>query len=240
MSQRLPLLSLSFLCLAALVPPGLRAQPSEPPAPGSATQAFGETEIEFASGDLTLAGTLFMPRSAGPHPAVLLVHGDRPGERDGYRPYVQHFARNGIAALIYDRRGSGKSGGQWRGARFEEFAADALAGVRFLRDRKEIDKAWVGLWGISQGAWVIAIAAATPADVAFIVTAQPVEQRGLWQAIVGLALLSTVLTCGLAVATRRMLVRGEGSRSGRRHDAIVVGVALLFVPFLGDWHLLGL
>jgi hypothetical protein len=76
--------------------------------------------------------------------------------------------------------------------------------------------------------------------VAFIVNAQFVQQRGSWQAMVGLALLSTVLTCGLALATRRMLVSGEGSRSGRLHSAIVVGIALLFVPFLGYWHLLWL
>jgi hypothetical protein len=76
--------------------------------------------------------------------------------------------------------------------------------------------------------------------VTFIVNTQFVDQRGFWQAMVGLALLSTVLTCGLAVAARRMLVRGEGSRSWQLYSAIVVGVALLFVPFLGYWHLLGL
>ena len=128
-----------------------------------------EEEIRFRSGNVELAGTLFTPNSVGPHPAIVLVHGSGPVTRDFMGPIAYHFVRNGIAVLAYDKRGIGKSEGNWMEVSFEQMAKDAIAGVEFLKTRKEIDPKKIGLWGISQGGWIVPLAASLSKDVAFVI-----------------------------------------------------------------------
>jgi uncharacterized protein len=77
--------------------------------------------------------------------------------------------RRGVAVLLTDKRGSGASAGDWRTASFDDLAADALAGVAYLRGRREIDSTRVGLLGLSQGGWIAPLAAAREPRVAFVV-----------------------------------------------------------------------
>lgn len=131
--------------------------------------AFRTQDVAFRSGAVTLHGNLLLPRGPGPHPAIVLVHGDGPETRDGYRHLARQFAEHGIAALIYDKRGCGASGGRWP-ARFSELAGDAVAGIQFLRGRADIDGTKIGLWGGSQGGWIAPLAATAPAArVRFVV-----------------------------------------------------------------------
>ncbi len=144
--------------------------------------AIEEEDVRFQNGDITLAGTLFVPASQGMHPAIVLVHGSGPVTRDFYGPIAYHFVRNGIAVLAYDKRGIGESGGHWLEAGFPDLAKDALAGVSFLKTRKEIDPKKIGLWGISQGGWVAPLAASLSNDVAFLIVVSaagvtPAEQQ---------------------------------------------------------------
>jgi len=132
---------------------------------------YDEQEVTFRSDTVTLAGTLFLPRTPGPHPGVVLVHGSnvqsRFGQRGVYRFHADHFARRGIAVLAYDKRGIGGSGGNSDDPGLER---DALAALRVLGARPEVDPARVGLWGLSQGAWLVGQAAAeAPDEVAFII-----------------------------------------------------------------------
>jgi len=76
-----------------------------------------------------------------------------------------------MALLAYDKRGVGGSSGDWRTAGLEDLAADALAGVQFLRGRKEIDSSKIGLFGASQGGWVAPLAASRSKDIAFVIVA---------------------------------------------------------------------
>jgi uncharacterized protein len=125
--------------------------------------------VTFRNGDVVLAGTVLMPRGRPPFPGIVLVHGDGPETRDGYRFLAEEFADRGIAALIYDKRGVGESGGRFP-ARFDELAGDAAAAVRYLRGRGDIDDERVGLWGGSQGGWIAPLAASSPeAHVRFVV-----------------------------------------------------------------------
>lgn len=128
-----------------------------------------EEEIRFRSGNVELAGTLFMPNSAGPHPAIVMVHGSGPVTRDFMGPIAYHFVRKGIAVLAYDKRGIGKSEGNWMEVGFEQMAKDAIAGVELLKTRKEINPHKIGLWGISQGGWIAPLAASLSKDVAFVI-----------------------------------------------------------------------
>ena len=88
---------------------------------------------------------------------------------DGYHELGRHFARKGVAALIYDKRGCGASTGDWTRAGLSDLAEDALACVQFLRSRPDINPTQVGLWGLSQGASIIPIAAGRSPEVAFVI-----------------------------------------------------------------------
>ncbi|HVK16623.1 MAG TPA: alpha/beta fold hydrolase [Fimbriiglobus sp.] len=124
-----------------------------------------------------LAGTLTLPKGDGPFPAVVLISGSGPQDRDetlfGHKPFLviaDHFARNGIAVLRFDDRGVGKSGGKHEGATSADFATDVHAAVKFLQGRKEIDSKRIGLMGHSEGGLIAPMVAADhPDDVGFIV-----------------------------------------------------------------------
>ena len=130
---------------------------------------FLSEEVSFESGGVTLAGTLVSPAKKGRHPAVVLLHGSGAGPREGLRPLAEIFASRGVAALVYDKRDAGDvPGTELLG--FDELTRDALAAVRFLKGRGDVNAAQVGLWGGSQGAGVAAMAAAQAPDLAFLVS----------------------------------------------------------------------
>lgn len=131
--------------------------------------SYRQEEVSFRNGDAALAGTLYIPSGKGSHPAVIFVHGSGPDSREQYRFYADLFARRGIAALIYDKRGVGASTGDWRRSPFSALADDALAAVRFLKTHPAIDPQRIGLWGGSEGGVVAPWAASRSPDVAFVI-----------------------------------------------------------------------
>jgi fermentation-respiration switch protein FrsA (DUF1100 family) len=74
---------------------------------------YREQEVRFHNGAVALAGSVLVPTGPGPHPGVVMAHGAGPQDREGYRPLADLFARHGIAALVYDKRGSGQSTGRY-------------------------------------------------------------------------------------------------------------------------------
>jgi hypothetical protein len=127
-------------------------------------------EVRFAGGGATLAGTLMVPPGAGRWPAIVLLHGSGPQNRNGTLPFARFLVRHGFAILAYDKRGVGGSGGDWREASFDVLADDALAAVAFLRARGDIDPKRIGLLGVSQGGWIGPLAASRSRSVAFLVS----------------------------------------------------------------------
>jgi pimeloyl-ACP methyl ester carboxylesterase len=147
-----------------------RPQEPKPPYP------YREEEVSYAQGEIVLAGTLALPAGDGPHPAVLLISGSGPQNRDeevfGHRPFrvlSDHLARRGIAVLRVDDRGVGESTGDSRQATSEDFADDAAAGVEFLRGRPEIDPGRIGLIGHSEGGVIAPMVASRSDGVSFMV-----------------------------------------------------------------------
>jgi uncharacterized protein len=139
---------------------------------------YREREVTFVNpqAGVTLSGILTLPEGKGPFPAVVLVSGSGPNNRDeGY--YDRHpflvvadaLARRGIAALRYDKRGVGKSSGEFKGAVTRDFEKDALAGIAYLRGLPEIIPQKVGMAGHSEGGLITSMAAAESKDVAFAV-----------------------------------------------------------------------
>ncbi len=126
--------------------------------------------VVFANGTTRLAGTLLIPPTKGPHPALVLLHGSGPQNRNGTLPFARFLVRHGVAILTFDKRGVGGSQGDWRKASFETLADDALAAVALLRSRRDIDKRRIGLFGVSQGGWIGPLAASRSRNVALVVS----------------------------------------------------------------------
>lgn len=154
-----------------------------------ADTAFVEQQVVFSSGEIRLSGALTLPRSPGPSPAVVIVSGSGPQDRDGsttgfvpgYRPsraLAHHLASRGVASLRYDERGVGESTGIHASASGADLADDAEAGFRYLRGRGEVDPDQVGLIGQSEGANIVAMIAARNPDVAFVVSLAGPGVRG--------------------------------------------------------------
>ncbi len=185
-------------------------------------KAYRGEEVSFSNGDVTLSGTLLIPNDREKSPAVVLVHGSSPNERTTYRSWARHFAENGIAALIYDKRGSGKSTGNTRSASMENLADDALAGIKMLRLRRDIDAGKVGIAGHSQGGWIAPLAAARSGDVAFVIVSgaaavTPAEQSIFHRAGVMREAGMTEIEIGEATRLREQLYLLNRKDSGKRH-----------------------
>src|SRR5688500_9263368 len=170
-----------MLSRIAEVPKLMRSQPPQKPYP------YDEQEVSYknVTDNVKLAGTLTLPRNGGKHPAVLLITGSGAQDRNetvaGHRPFLvlaDHLTRNGIAVLRVDDRGIGGTDIGSPAATSENYAEDVLAGVGFLKQRKEIDRKRIGPIGHSEGGMIAPMASARSQEVSFIVLLAGLGQRG--------------------------------------------------------------
>jgi pimeloyl-ACP methyl ester carboxylesterase len=131
------------------------------------TDRYREQEVTFAAGDITLSGTLIVPAGPGPHPAAVVAHGAAGGQRDFCRLFAQAPLDAGVAVLIYDKQGHGRSAGAAEPTIFDQ--ANALsAALDLLASTPGLDPGRLGLLGFSNGMWAVPIAAARRPNVAFV------------------------------------------------------------------------
>jgi pimeloyl-ACP methyl ester carboxylesterase len=135
-----------------------------------------DVTFDNVADDVTLAGTLTIPKGGDSFPAVVLISGSGPQDRDeslmGHKPFLvlaDYLSRNGIAVLRYDDRGTAKSTGSFSKATTEDFARDSSAAVTFLRNHPKIDSTKIGLCGHSEGGLIAPMVATMRDDVAFVV-----------------------------------------------------------------------
>ncbi|MET0754102.1 MAG: alpha/beta fold hydrolase [Pyrinomonadaceae bacterium] len=159
------------------------SRPQDPQKP----YPYNEEEVSYKNtkDNVKLAGTLTLPRGAGTFPAVILITGSGSQDRNetvaGHRPFLvlaDYLTRRGIAVLRVDDRGVG---GTERGAAnftSENFAEDVLAGIEYLKSRKEINPKQIGLIGHSEGGMIAPMVAARSKDTAFIVLLAGLGQTG--------------------------------------------------------------
>jgi pimeloyl-ACP methyl ester carboxylesterase len=164
--------SLSLVRVEEKVPALNRPQEPKKPYP------YQSENITFENkkADVTLAGTLTFPSGDRRYPAVVLITGSGPQNRDeeirGHKPFLvlaDYLTRSGIAVLRYDDRGVGESTGSFQGSTSYDFAEDAVAAVEYLKTRPEINHEQIGLIGHSEGGLIAPMIASENSEISFIV-----------------------------------------------------------------------
>lgn len=182
--MRLSLSVLLTLASVGLILPAQAGQHVAPHAEGAPGTKVRERAVQFSSGDVKLAGTVLVPPGER-HPAIVILHGSGPATRDFvlYRAAADLFTRHGFAVLLFDKRGTGQSGGTYVEAPdLRASATDARAAVAFMAAQPDVDASRLGIWGISQGGWVAQILGAECPDVKFVIDVSgpgvsPLEQN---------------------------------------------------------------
>jgi len=152
------------------IEPPKRPQEPKPPFP------YNEEDVTFPNKDanLNLAGTFTSPKEGDSFPAVILISGSGPQNRNeellGHKPFLvlaDYLTKNGIAVLRFDDRGIGKSTGDVSSATTKDFTTDVLAAVEYLKSRNYVNK--IGLIGHSEGGVIAPLAAVQSDDIDFII-----------------------------------------------------------------------
>lgn len=162
---------ISSLSLFAQEIKAYRPQEPQKPYPYYSEDVIFENKQE----GINLAGTLTLPQKDGVFPAVILISGSGPQNRDeelaGHKPFLvlsDYLTKNGIAVLRYDDRGTALSEGDFNNATSVDLATDVESAIVYLKTRKEINHKKIGLIGHSEGGLIAALVAADSKDVAFI------------------------------------------------------------------------
>lgn len=131
--------------------------------------------LNAATADV-MGGVFSRPERGGPFPAVLLIPGSGPQDRDetiaAHKPFLilgDYLTRRGIAVLRLDRRGVGTSTGDFDKATTQDFASDAEAAVRYLMSKPDVDAKHIGLIGHGEGALIAPIVAEKIPQISFVV-----------------------------------------------------------------------
>ncbi|MEM7787675.1 MAG: alpha/beta fold hydrolase [Bacteroidota bacterium] len=150
--------------------------------------AITEVAVTFRVGPDTLAGALFVPEGEGPHPGAVLVAGRGENTRYDMIGWAKLLARAGVAALVWDARGAGRSTGDAATVTAESRAAEVHAALDLLRADAAVGP--VGLVGYSAAGWIVPDVAADRDDVAFaVVLAGPTGSLADQQAQVTVAFM---------------------------------------------------
>lgn len=135
-----------------------------------------EVIIKTTNEKVKLSGTITTPEGKGPFPAVVLISGSGPQDRNeelmNHKPFhvlADYLSRNGVIVLRYDDRGVGKSTGDFSIATSFDFADDAEAAWKYLYKQKNVDKSKVGILGHSEGGLIAPIVASKNKDIGFII-----------------------------------------------------------------------
>lgn len=134
--------------------------------------SYSVEDVEFVSHSDQLSGSIVLPKG-DVQSAVVFVHGSGKQERSLH--WAKRFAAHGIAALVYDKRGVGRSGGEYEGNQsvseqnINLLADDAIAALALLQKHAKTKNLPLGLTGISQAGWIIPLAAEKSNLVDFMV-----------------------------------------------------------------------
>ena len=149
-------------------------RPQTPKAPFS----YDSEDVLFYNENKSIeyGATITTPRDDKQHPAVILISGSGPQNRDEelfqHKPFAvvaDHLTKQGYVVLRVDDRGVGKTTGDRSKATSEDFADDVMAAIEYLKKRKEVDRKKIGLYGHSEGGLIAQLVAARSKDVDFVI-----------------------------------------------------------------------
>jgi uncharacterized protein len=180
MKSWLPFMLAIFLAMACLLSPlpiatAADKEKTDKSASRQPAAAASSEEITFKCGENTLAGVLHLPKTKGPYPAIVFIHGSGPTDRSSrgyYDPMWERFLEAGFACLSWDKPGIGASttpGGRYRQQSFYQRASELRLAVDLLKARRDIDPKRIGCWGISQAGWIMPMVASRTKDIAFMI-----------------------------------------------------------------------
>lgn len=149
-----------------------QAVPGGPLPWAAAEQQPSRQTLSFRNGRAQLQGTLYLPPGRSKSPVVIAFHGASDPLRTAplYRHLTELLPPLGIGIFLFDRRGSGASTGPAAGGSFELLAGDGVAARRMLERARGVDASAIGYWGLSQGGWLAALAAAADPRAAFAIS----------------------------------------------------------------------
>ncbi len=199
----------------------LRRGSAPPPPTPAAPPPYTVQEVRFSHDGISLAGTLTIPPSPGPHPAVILLTGSGAQTRDedvfGFKVFAtlaDTLTRSGMAVLRFDDRGMGGSTGSLRDATTLDYVDDALSAFKFLSTCSGIDRNRIGVLGHSEGGVAGGLAAARQSGIAFLVLMAGPSLRG------DTLILGQVETLGRAAGFTPAEVQHQMSLQRRVFDAV--------------------
>jgi pimeloyl-ACP methyl ester carboxylesterase len=146
-----------------------------------------DEQVRIAANGFTMVGTLSKPTApaAAPLPAVLLVGGSGPTDRDElvfgvpiFGQLADTLADAGFIVLRYDKRGVGQSGGRPEAATLTDFSNDVRAAVKFLDDRRDVDSKRISVLGYGEGGAIAMLAAARDRRIASLVLVSAIGTTG--------------------------------------------------------------
>ncbi|GIH79523.1 alpha/beta hydrolase family protein [Planobispora longispora] len=194
----------------------LPAQPQAERRPVAAGAAISTQDLSVQARGTILRATVRAPLTPGRHPAMIFVQGAGPGVRGEFTTQAEWLAKAGVVTLVYDKRTVGYD---FRQRDFGLLADDALRMLAELRKRPDVDPARTGLWGISEGSWVVPIAASLSDDVSFTVLVSAPNVSPMRQ--VSWALGEQLDRLHAPGGVRELLIRAMGAVDMEflRHDA---------------------
>ncbi|MEI8278141.1 MAG: alpha/beta fold hydrolase [Bacteroidota bacterium] len=135
-------------------------------------------DVVYPNKDKTMeyGATITIPKGKGPFPALVMITGSGPQNRDeelfGHKPFAviaDYLTNHGYIVLRVDDRGMGKTTGKFRGSTSADFAKDVNTSVDYLKTRKEVDVKKIGLMGHSEGGMIAPMVASERKDIDFII-----------------------------------------------------------------------
>jgi uncharacterized protein len=208
------LASVGYVLPPAFDPPPLKvdtALQALPPQPAhelrhvNASSLIGEEEISVPAEGQTLEGTVRAPLTPGRYPAMVFVSGSGNGSRTEFAPQAEFLSMAGMVTLAFDKRTIGYN---FRDRDFSLLADDALRMVEYLKTRQDVDVSRIGIWGVSEGGWVVPIAASKSDSVGFVVLVSSPNVSPLRQ--VAWALNEQLQRLRAPIGVRDLLTRAMG------------------------------
>jgi len=141
--------------------------------PKTLEKSYSIEPLSIKSNDVVLSADFYKQKARGKFPALVLLHGSSTNLKSEYVFDADFFAKQGFEVLIFDKRGNGKSTGDYYTSNYDDLIEDAIACIEILNKRESVDKSKIGLWGYSQGATLLPKIITKTSIPSFIIAKSP-------------------------------------------------------------------